>query len=339
MQMFENGLVEIRDLLSTFLGEPKNNSNGSQIQFCCPCCAERKGVEYDNKFNLECNIEKGVYKCWVCGDSDRMYGKISGLIKKYGNREILSQYYSIIKNIKESSLYSIYGQGKFDDEFIDDFNEITLPNGFKIVSKDDKYALPAYEYLKKRGLNDYFIKTYNIGYIGWSKDYSLSNRIVIPSYNQYGDLNYWVARDYTNNNKKQRYKNPEIKKTDFIFNENLINWYDNVTLVEGVFDHMVVPNSIPLLGKNLKRDYVLYDVLIKNAKANINIFLDDDALTDAIKIYKLLNNTNLKGKIRIIKCPYGYDASLIYEKFGVKGIVHIMRKAEVINEYDLQMIV
>ena len=59
--MFEEGITELRELLSTFLGKPKNEdcTNG-QIQFCCPCCAERKGVESDNKFNLECNVEKGV---------------------------------------------------------------------------------------------------------------------------------------------------------------------------------------------------------------------------------------------------------------------------------------
>lgn len=334
--MFEEGITELRELLSTFLGKPKNEdcANG-QIQFCCPCCAERKGVESDNKFNLECNVEKGVYKCWVCGDSDGMRGKISSLIKKYGNQDILSRYHSIIKNIKESSLYTLYGQDKFNDDFVDDFNIITLPDGFKYLSRDDKYAQKAYEYLEKRGLNDYFIKTYNIGYIGWSKDYNLSNRIIIPSYNQYGDLNYWVGRDYSGKPNRMRYKNPNVKKTEFVFNENLVNWYDNVTLVEGVFDHMVVPNSIPLLGKVLKKDYVLYDALIRNAKADVNIFLDDDATEDAVKIYKLLNSSVLKDRIRIIKCPYGYDASSIYEKFGVKGIIHMLRKAEKISEFDL----
>lgn len=334
--MFDSGLNEIKTLLSSFLGEPKIYDNNPQVQFCCPCCAERKGVESDNKYNLECNIEKGLYHCWVCGESDYMSGKISGLIKKYGNSEILSRYYSIVKEIRESSLYDIYGNGKFNDDFVDDYNDVTLPIDFKPIIKTNKYALPAYEYLIKRGLNDFFIKTYNIGYIGWSSDYTLRNRIVVPSYNQYGELNYWVARDYTDNSKRIRYKNPDVKKTEFIFNEKHINWYDNITLVEGVFDHIVTPNSIPLLGKSLKSDYVLYDALVRKAKANVNIFLDDDAIDDAINIYKKLNGTVLKDRVRLIKSPKGYDPSNIYEKYGVRGILHILRKAEKIDEFDLQ---
>lgn len=333
--MFENGINDIKTVLTKFLGEPKCDDFNPQVQYCCPCCAERKGVESDKKYNLEVNVEKGLYNCWVCAGTDGMSGKISGLIKKYGNPEILSEYYQIIKDIKESTLYSLYGGDKFNDIFVDDYNEIILPFGFKKVTKDDPYAKKAYEYLINRGLNDWFIQTYNIGYIGYTKDKSMWGRVIIPSYNQYGELNYWVGRDYTGRNIKEKYKNPDVKKTQFIFNENKINWYDNVTLVEGVFDHMVVPNSIPLLGKSLKKDYMLYKALIENAKANVNIFLDDDAIDDSLRIYKLLNNSNLKDRVRLIQCPDGYDASSIYEKYKVKGIVRVMQKAEKLDEFDL----
>lgn len=334
--MFDEGINDIRHLLSSFLGESKSSDGNPQVQFCCPCCAERKGVVSDHKYNLECNIEKGVYKCWVCGETDGMRGKISQLIKKYGNAEILSEYYRIIKDIKESSLYSLYGNDKFNDDFIDDFNILTLPKGYKPISYDDKYATQAIEYLKNRGLDEYFIKTYHLGYIGWTEERSMRNRIIIPSYNQYGDLNYWVGRDYTGYSMRLRYKNPDVQKTEFIFNENLINWYDNVTLVEGVFDHMVVPNSIPLLGKSLKQGYAVHNALIANAKANVNVFLDDDAVADALKMYKQLDCGALKGRVRLVRCPNGYDASKIYEKFGVRGIVHVLRSAEKVSDFDLQ---
>lgn len=332
--MFQNGINEIKNLLSTFLGDTKSDSYSSQVQFCCPCCAEHKGVESDKRYNLEVNIEKGVYKCWVCCDTDGMSGKISNLIKKYGNEQILSEYYQLIKDIKESSLYSLYGSNKFDDDFIDDYNEVSLPIDFKYINKDDKYSKQAYNYLIKRGLNEYFIKTYNIGYVGYSKDYSMRNRIIIPSYNEYGELNYWVGRDYIGNS-KLRYKNPNIEKKNFIFNEKFINWYDNVTLVEGVFDHIVVPNSIPLLGKTINTDFALYKTLMLKAKANVNIFLDDDAYVNALKLYKLLDDDKLKGRIRLIKCPEGFDASSIYENYKTKGILRILQKAEKIDEFDL----
>lgn len=332
--MFDSGIRDIQALLISFLGDPKSKGIDSQMQFCCPCCAEHKGVESDGKYNLECNIEKGIYHCWVCGDTDNMSGRISGLIKKYGNKDILNEYYNIIKGIKESSLYSLYGGDSFKDEFIDDIREVSLPRYFKKIKADDNNCKTAYDYLIKRGLNDYFINTYNIGYVGWSDEYMMRNRIVIPSYNEYGEINYWVGRDYSGKN-KMKYKNPKIEKKDFIFNEQMVNWYDNITLVEGVFDHMVVPNSIPLLGKSIGRDYAVYKALVERSRANINIFLDDDAYDNALRMYKLLDRDKLKGRIRMIKCPQGYDASSIYEQFGVRGILKIMRQATIIDEFDL----
>ena len=336
--LFDNGINEIKGLLTSFLGEPKNDNTEGWIQFCCPCCAERKCVESDGKYNLEVNIEKGVYHCWVCGDTDDMKGKISQLIRKYGNQQLLSEYYTIIKNIKESSLYCLYGGDKFNDDFIDDVQEVYLPFGCKPITKEDKNAEEAYEYLIKRGLDEYFIKTYNLKYIGDDeKKPVMKNRIIIPSYDMYGNLNYWVGRDYRGD-AFLRYKNPKIEKTKFIFNEKFVNWYENITLVEGVFDHMVVPNSIPLLGKTLNRDSIHYEMLLQRAKANINIFLDDDALDNAMKMYKFLNKSVLKDRVRLIRCPNGYDASSLYQEKGKEGIIEVMRKAEKIDEYDLQFI-
>ena len=335
--MFESGIRDIRNLLTSFLDDPKSNGYDSQVQYCCPCCADRKGVESDGKYNLECNIEKGVYHCWVCGDTDGMSGRISGLIKKYGNKDILNEYYNIIKSIKESSLYSLYGGDSFNDDFIDDIREVSLPKYFKRINTEDQQCWEAYNYLIKRGLNEYFINTFNIGYVGWSDEYMMRNRIVVPSYSEFGEVNYWVGRDYSGKC-KMKYKNPKIEKKDFIFNEQLVNWYDNITLVEGVFDHMVVPNSIPLLGKALDSDYAVYKALVERSRANINIFLDDDAYDNALRIYKLLDKGKLKGRVRLIKCPQGYDASSIYEQFGVRGILKVMRMATVIDEYDLLFI-
>lgn len=336
--MFSNSVLEIKSLLSSFLGEPKSMDDNPQTQFCCPCCAEMKCVESDGKYNLECNIEKGVYQCWVCGETNDMSGKISNLIKKYGNQEILNEYYNIIRDIKESTLYSLFGNDTFNDDFVDDYIELKLPFGSKKITVEDNNAIEAYNYLINRGLSDYFINTFNLHYIGDNhKNPLMRNRIIIPSYNQHGELNYWVGRDYKGDS-NLRYRNPKIEKKLFIFNEKLVNWYDNITIVEGVFDHMVVPNSIPLLGKALKEDYALYESLIKYAKCNINIFLDSDAIANAKKLYKFLNVGVLKDRIRLITPPNGYDASNVYEKFGKKGIIELLQNAEKIDDYDLQFI-
>lgn len=323
-------------LLTSFLGNYGKHC-GEWYSFNCPCCAEISGVESDNKHNLEINIEpdKLIFHCWKCGDTNNMKGRLSNLIQKYGGKVVYNEYKEIINEFKSTQLFTLnYAQDINND--INNIEQIKLPPSFKPITKNDIKAKKAYEYLINRGIDWKLIDKYNIGYIGndYNIDFSMKNRIVIPSYNEYCDLNYWVGRDYTGQS-KLRYKNPKLEKKSFVFNEKYINWYEDVTLVEGVFDHIVVPNSIPLLGKNLDNTFIHYKKLLENTKSNINIFLDDDALVNAKKIYKLLNNTNLKDKIKLIECPNGYDASQIYQEFGSKGIINILRSAKHLNEYDL----
>jgi DNA primase len=264
-----------------------------------------------------------------------MKGKLSNLIKKYGGSVIFNEYIEIINEYKSTQLFTLNIFSSLDND-ICNTEYIKLPPQFKPIKKGDTKASDAIHYLNERGINWDLIQKYNIGYIGndYNKDFLMKNRIIIPSYNEYNDLNYWVGRDYTGQS-KLRYKNPKFEKKNFIFNEKYINWYEDITLVEGVFDHIVVPNSIPLLGKNLDNTFIHYNKLIEKSRSNINVFLDDDALTNAKKIYKILNNTNMKNRIKLIECPNGYDASQIYQEYGSKGIVEILRTAKTLNEYDL----
>lgn len=323
-------------LLTSFLGSYGKHC-GDWYSFNCPCCAEILGVECDNKHNLEINVQpdKLIYHCWKCGDNNGMKGKLSNLIKKYGGSVIYNEYVEIINEYKSTQLFTLNIFSSLDND-ICNTEYIKLPPQFKPIKKGDTKASDAIHYLNERGINWDLIQKYNIGYIGndYNKDFLMKNRIIIPSYNEYNDLNYWVGRDYTGQS-KLRYKNPKFEKKNFIFNEKYINWYEDITLVEGVFDHIVVPNSIPLLGKNLDNTFIHYNKLIEKSRSNINVFLDDDALTNAKKIYKILNNTNMKNRIKLIECPNGYDASQIYQEYGSKGIVEILRTAKTLNEYDL----
>lgn len=335
--MFNSEVNNIASILKKFLGNPKDEySYDGWSHWNCPCCADMKGVKSDNKYNLEINIRKNRFHCWVCGDSNSMKGKLSKLFKLYGNNDLLNEYKQEINSIRQSRLFQINeNTNDFDDEFEID-NEIRLPIAYKIVNKDDKNAINAYKYLISRGISDRIIEKYNIGYIGndLSVENVYRNRIVIPSYDKFGELNYWISRDYTNTSKR-KYLNPDVEKKSIIFNEYNINWYENITLVEGVFDHIVTPNSIPLLGKSLKTDSYVFSTLISKAKANVNIFLDDDAISDAYKMYNLLYNTSIRDKVRFIKCPNGYDASLIFEKFGEKGIIKVLNSARKLDDYEI----
>ena len=312
-------------ILEQFLGKCyAHNEESGQTEFDCPACAEDKGLSGgrgDGKHKLALNYKKNKFQCWVCKLDNNMYGKIPSLIKRYGNKRILKEY-----NIVRPTENDADAKPKLIRE------EVKLPRGFKKFSEssyEDYNYGKAYRYLRGRGITDKIIEEYNIGFTTVGKYH---NRIIIPSYDDAGDLNYFVSRAW-DKWKKPKYLNPDIPKQEFIFNEKLINWDGTIYLVEGAFDHIVVPNSIPLLGKTMYPK--LKSALLKNAKSDVIILLDEDAKDDATEIYKNLNVGALYGRIKKCVPPTDTDPSKIFEREGNKGIINLLRGSKPIPESQL----
>jgi DNA primase len=152
-----------------------------------------------------------------------------------------------------------------------------------------------------RGITDEIIERYGIGFCD---NGSHAGRIIIPSYNKKGELNYYIARSWDLHT-RAKYKNPENPKDEIIFFESLIDWNKDITLVEGAFDSIFIPNSIPMLGKHMSS--LLFDTLYEKTNGNITIALDGDAFDNAVKLYHELNGGNLYGRIKIVKLPLDKD--------------------------------
>jgi DNA primase len=310
------------DVLIGFLGDPKkhNESNG-QIAFDCPACAQDKGIDGgDGKGNLEVNYHKGFYKCWVCNDTNRMGGALGSLIYKYGGKDSVKRFNLVKPDYK-------YGDGEGEER--EKVYTTKLPKGFMKLEESnsgERGYRDAMYYLKQRGIGQDIIKKFNIGFVNSGE---FANRIIIPSYNDVGDVNYFVGRAY-NKWVKPKYLNSENPKYDIIFNHSLINPYGTIYLVEGPFDSLVVPNCIPLLGLFLSEN--LYWYLQNNAKSDVVIILDGEAKEDAIKLYKKLNNLYLYNRVKIVFLQEKYDTALIYEKYRDKGIKTILKTATQISE-------
>ena len=328
------------DILVSFLGDSKNGlDNSLQLQFSCPKCQERDGYQEKNKYHLEVNLASGVYHCWKCSSIDEdMQGTVYKLIRKYGNPELLRQYKDAVNEFKQTSLYELkFTENDFKSDYADKIDDgLALPKEYiKFqIGKNDKTK--AFIYLKERGIDFDIIENYHIGYTSYNpENRKVSNRIILPSFDEFGNLNYWTGRDFTNNEKRQRYDNPKVDRKSIIFNEEKIVWNADITLVEGPFDSIVVPNSIPLLGKQLNNEYKLYHELFNKANANINIFLDGDAIETSKKLYSQLNQGRLKDKIRFIYVPIDendLDPSKIFQLWGRNGIVKYIKSAKKIKK-------
>lgn len=339
--MIPQEIYKLKSILDSFLGNSKKDMTESfQLEYPCPRCREIHGNGENRKYNLSLNIQKGIFQCWkCCSHDDNMHGSIKKLIKLYGNDDIYNEYKNTIYSLRQSKLFELsFNKEDFNIDVNNIVNkEVEFPNSYVPFEKDKTNSKKALDYLFKRNIGWDIIEKYRIGYTRYDENNKqASSRIIIPSYNIYNELDYWTGRDFTSFDNRQKYFNPTIERKTLIFNEGMINWDADVTLVEGPFDHIVVPNSIPLLGKVLKEDFKLYQVIRERCNGNINIMLDNDAYNDVIKIYSLLNHGRLHGKIRYIPMDDDeLDPSKIYEMYGKKGIINYLRKATIIDEMKL----
>jgi len=278
------------DILEDILGEHRqHNDYRGQISFDCPVCShDIKGLDDgDGKGNLEVNYKRGVYKCWVCAETHDTYGSLYKLLKKYGNTKQLKKYLLLKPEDDGEQPKRTFIQVRLPKEYVS-FKDASL--GLKMTPQYKQ----AFNYIKKRNITDLMVQMYNIGFC-YTGHYE--HRIIIPSYDSENRLNYFIARSYLNDT-KMKYKNPEVDKESLIWNEHLINWDDPVYIVEGAFDSIFLPNSIPMLGKFMTQN--LFNKLYDNAK-KVVIVLDPDAWEDAFRLYHKLNCGKLMGKLWIVK--------------------------------------
>ena len=342
--MINEEIKKLKSILDTILGEPKQELDDSmQLEYPCPCCVEKYGTGEIHKHNLSLSLSKNVFQCWKCSsEGEDMHGSIVKLIRMYGNETLLEEYKNTIRSIRESELYKLhFNDTDFNiDTSVIEREDLKLPSSFKFFEKDKPFNKGAMRYLKERGIGWDIIERYKLGFTEREEENKKGSfRIIIPSYNAFGELNYWVGRDYLPKNEKYppriKYDNPKVEKKDIIFNEEKLAWDADITLVEGPFDHIVVPNSVPLLGKALNNGYKLYWELITKANANVNIWLDNDIKDNGKEIYSLLNHGRLYNRIRFIYTDLGKDPSDIYQKYGHKGIIECLRSAKKIPESEL----
>lgn len=257
----------ISGLIDQVLGPGEKASRTNRKYFCpFPECSSTN----KNKKKLEVNIvtdSEGHNKwaCWVCNNKGLT---IRSLFKKIGAP----------KHIYDS-LDSIIVKSDHGSNEMPVFNGV-LPPDYKFllnVKPTDILAKHALLYLKKRGITKEDILKYQIGYC---EDGPYAERVIIPSYDSAGAINYFVGRTFDPET-RLKYKYPENSR-DIIPFEMYVNWNVPVILCEGVFDMMAIKrNVIPLLGKTITPK--LLKKLISSDIKKVYIALDNDAMRVALK--------------------------------------------------------
>lgn len=313
---------EFHAIIQNIFGDVNGLNVSEQLQVDCPRCAETDGLSHgDGKHNLEINTARRKFRCWRC-DEPPFSGSLGRLIRTFGT----SIDYDLYKSYE-----SIYGDLEYseDDYEEKEYIQVKLPDEmilFSQMEEDNPEHFEAYNYLiNERMISRDIILRYRLGFCTTGK---YEKRIIIPSYDRNGEVNYFVGRNYdTANKKKKPYDNPKSDKDKIIFNEGFVNWDSTVYLVEGTFEMLSFPvNIIPMLGKTISSTLFFR---LKELKPDVVILLDPDAYKNSIELFYKLHTiyVGCEERVRLVKLPTEDDLDELRRHEGIDAVIKALRTA------------
>ena len=298
---------QLFSLLDKVLNQTSYIRKGEEAVYYCPFCTHHKK-------KLEINVRTQEWHCWICNSSGK---SIRSLFYKLKTKD---------KHLDE--LYKIVGQNwsRPDDKKFSGV-VLSLPDEFVPLWKPSTsfgYG-HAMSYLRDRKITMDDIIRYNIGFCEMG---NYQHRVVVPSYNKNGDINFFAARAYHEGN-TYKYMLPPWPK-DIIGFELFVNWNEPITLVEGTFDGMAVKNNvIPLFGTTIS--FALKLAIVVNQVKRVNIVLDNDALRQAVNIFDRIEDLQV-NKIDIHLIELGdKDPSVM----GFEAINELISKSKAFDFSDI----
>ena len=166
--------LKLLTLIESILNKGKIQNKGN-VAFHCPFC-------FHHKKKLEVNLISQHWHCWICNAKGR---KLITLFKKLN-----------VERYKINKLFELINETDYQvNKKISDNRTLIYPVDAKPLWKINNtpdYRNAIY-YLKNRNIGIYDILKYQISYCE-SGEYS--GKIIIPSFDSTGELNYFVARAF-----------------------------------------------------------------------------------------------------------------------------------------------
>ena len=274
---------DLLSLVEKILGKGRRTS-GNNYSFFSPFISH-----YKPKLEIDLTVNNNGENPWHCWVSNAKGRSIVSLFKKVkAGKQYLDD---LNKILKTKNLY-IKNKTEIKEELVLPKEYIKLYEFPKIKDIQVKMQMKqALGYLKSRGIGRTDILRYGIGYC---PNGSYSGRIIVPSYDENFNLNFFVSRSIFEED-VLKYKNPKWSK-DVIGFDCFIDWDEPVTLVEGVFDAITARyNAVPLFGKIIQPK--LREKILLRKPPKVIVALDSDAYSDAIKISSSLISEGINVSI------------------------------------------
>ena len=257
--------------------------DGINVAVNCPACSG----ESDQKKKLSINAKTDQCHCWVCGFKSK---SLFPILKKYFPSSV-GEYEKKFKSKKIGKYFSE------TNELAEVDTEIHLPKDFVFLAGSnhrDPDVRDCIRYIKTRGLTDRDMWYFKMG---TCKSGRYRRRVIIPSFNKHGRLNYFTARSI-DPDVNRKYINARVKSADIVFNEINIDWSKEITLVEGPFDLTKCnDNTTCILGSQFSEKTLIFKEIISN-QTPVLLALDADMRDKTQKYAKLL-------------CSYGVEVRVL----------------------------
>lgn len=282
----------------SIFGRGRISGNGINFDVRCPICAPSD----PSKKKLAIRTTDDANHCWVCGWKAR---SLAPLLRKYGTQEHIDAYRQMLGYGGKSSLITAEVEKAQKVQLPKDFRLLTLANEM------DPDVKAAWRYVYSRGLFDkdaWYFK------FGISDEPRWKRRVIMPSFDASGELNYFVARAI-DKDRKPKYDNPDVDKNPVVFNEINLDWTKRMTLCEGPFDMVKCPeNSTALLGSDLDERHEIFNkILLHNTP--VALALDGDMWNKKTpKIVKKLQEYDIDVVVVDVR-PWGDPGSMSKAEF------------------------
>ena len=295
------------NLVNSVLGAGKRTARGNQAH-TCPYCNHHKP-----KLEINFSENKKGYNPWHCWVCNKKGTRITSLFKqRKATPEKFEELFKLIGNETEHQSVITHEELKLPEEY----------KKFKDITSSDIEGRQALSYLKNRGITQDDIEKYNIGYCATGR---YAKMVIIPSYDAFGNMNYFTGRSFEKN-AYTKYRNPETSR-DIIPFEMFINWDLPLVLCEGPFDAIAIKrNAIPLLGNNLQS--TLMKKIVTSTVKKIYIALDSDARKQALYFAEQFIN---EGKEVYLVELEGKDPS----EMGFSQFTNLIQRTFPLTQYDL----
>lgn len=286
-------MFSTNDKKATFIrnlfGESSSDRRQKDIYVKCPFCVGTK------KLKLSIRVSDSLCHCWVCGYSSRT---LSPIIRKFFPANVMSEFNEVYPPDEFTKKWLL------DNDITDDVvgkSKVILPRDWTPLTSanyESQEVISALIYLtKKRGLSLEDIWRWKIGLSTTGYFYE---KVIFPSHDNEGNLNYLVGRSYKNNG-IGKYFGSGVPTNEVVFNEYLIDWSQPIKLCEGVFDAVkIAENAIPLLGSSFNSNHLIFDKIVRHG-SKVILALDSDAVQKTERYVKLLESYNIDTQVILLE--------------------------------------